>query len=74
MVTFIIFLMGLYMGLLIGISLGSSKIERLYRPLMQMDKKHADYWFESYMKLLKDYQEMSAMYVREAAKNMFRDK
>jgi hypothetical protein len=72
MTTFILFLMGLYMGLLIGISLGSSKIERLYRPLMDMDKKNTDYWFESYMKLLKDYQEMSEMYVKEATKNMFK--
>jgi hypothetical protein len=70
MIIFIWLLVGLYIGLLIGIALGSSKIERLYKPLMDMDKKHTDYWFESYMKLLKDYNEMTVLYIKEATKNI----
>lgn len=68
--TFIImFLVGLYVGLLIGIVLGAYYPSRAQRPLIEDYKKYTDYWYNSYMKLLKDYKKMSLMYVKEAAKN-----
>ena len=66
MTTFIIFLLGLYVGLLIG----STLVKRLQRPLIDDQNKGIDYWFESYMKLLKDYNKMTVMYFKEATKNI----
>lgn len=56
--------LGLYVGFLVGICFASSEIKKLQEPWTKDDKKQIDYWFDRYMKLLKDYNQLQVMYFK----------
>lgn len=47
-----LFLLGIWIGMMIGIPLGKSLLEKLYKPLIESYKRDEQYWFDSYIKLL----------------------
>jgi hypothetical protein len=55
---------GLYVGFGVGMWLGKRALEKLYNPIIEGYKKDVNYWFESYLQLLKWYQEMQVMYAK----------
>lgn len=63
-------IIGFAVGLNLGIWLGKLALERLYKPLIEGYKKDVDIWFNEYMKMLDWYQQMQAMYYKEALKNL----